>query len=461
MQFAHQHALRSQPLRFSLATWSLATRWILALALAGAALRAGFVLLDDPTASGSTATALSVPTAPSKPKTGRVDSDTIRPLVSTPVQSVAPAPDSAPYGVDAAQLDRIAALPASHSAEGLIGWLRGLKPSDGGIGAQEADKILRALQELAGEGVAAIPAIYRFLQTNEDVLLGKGEGGAAGGYETLRLAFIETLGLIGGPEAETVLANELSVTAMPAEVALLADILDDMAPGYYQEPILGAVRETLAIVAAGPVSGAEAEQSLSPKAMDTAPLFEILPTYADAKTAAELERLTARFGQYAPLALGNLPQGQGVAPLARMVSSPNALDRTDGQLAMRMLAQVAADQPAAREVLLDKVDAGEIPASFWPMVAEVIAGDHQLQITNPERQAEPFGSTSRTNPYSTYTVNGRRYQRIYSVHRSATLSADEAARRLDLLSSLRDQTSDPVALAALNNGESLLLGGGY
>jgi hypothetical protein len=274
---------------------------------------------------------------------------------------------------------------------------------------------------------------------------------------------IQTLGWIGGPEAEAVLADQLGVTAEPAEVAAMADALDGLAPGFYREAVLEAVQETLTLVAHGakalsPGPGEAAGEQAGYGKTDAAPLFELLQSYPQEEMAAELERLAPSFGQYAPVAMGGLADGLGVPVLERMAAGK--LEKPEGQLAMRMLAQMAPEEPAAQAALLERVRAGDIPEAFWPMLADVVAGDHQLQITRPEEDGTRSGSRLKQNPYSTYTLSGRHVQRLYSVHRSATLSVAEVNRRMDLIDRLYRETSDPAAVQALQQAEALLTGRG-
>jgi hypothetical protein len=380
-------------------------------------------------------------------RTGTPDPD---PVLDPPALVELPADDRL--------LGRLAGQAALESAEALLRGLRRLSLDGGsGITPRQADWVRRALDALAQEGAAAIPAIYRVLSTFEDVPFG--DGGAAIGAESLRLGLIETLGWIGGPEAEAVLAEQLGMTAEPAEVAAVADILDALAPGLYGEAVLEAVQETLTLVSRGPAGmSSEAADPASFGKTDAAPLFELLQTYPQEQVATELERLSATFGQYAPVSLGKLPDGQGVPALERMVGRSGALEEPEGQLAMRMLAQMAPEEPAAQAVLLERVRAGDIPESFWPMLADVVAGDHQLQIAHPEHDGTEIGSRLKQNTYSTYTVSGRHVQRLYSVHRSATLSSSEFHRRMDLIDRLYRETADPAALQALQKAEALLMG---
>jgi hypothetical protein len=328
-----------------------------------------------------------------------------------------------------------------------------LKLTSGETAARQAEGIRNALAQIADEGAAALPAISRFLQTHEDLDFPDPAAATAVGYSTLRIAFLDILVQIDGPEAEAVLVDQLKTTAEPFEVEVLADMLEERSPGYYREPVIQAVRETLRMIARGPSSEQDA---FSSETTDAAPLFNVLQKYPDEKSVAELERMTSTWEQYAPLSLGNLPDGQGIPYLVRMVRSPTALEGSRGKLAMRILARDAADDFEARDALIEKVRADEIPASFWPLLAETIAGDHQLQIENPENEEASIGSTKRENPYSTYTVSGRRFQKIYSVHRSAVLTQGEAIRRLDLIDKLYEEVSDPAAQNALTQAASLL-----
>jgi hypothetical protein len=345
---------------------------------------------------------------------------------------------------------------AAERTNRLLRELQALAATQGEPTPAQTRRIAQALQQLADLGASAVPSLSRFLQRFEDTSFTEAPTGEPGAYPTLRLAIFDVLAAIGSPEAEAVLAEQLQMTGEPTEVAALADILDDLAPGLYRDTALRAARETLAFISKAPPAD---DDMPPPVQVDGAPLFQVLQTYPDESTAAELERLSGDWGQYAVLSLGHLPDEQGTPGLIRMIQSPSALNQRSGQLAMRVLAQSAVENPTARNALLDKALEEEIPDDFWPLLAEVVAGDHQLQMEPPrlDDPTQPVGSTSKETVYATQTVSGRYVQKLYSVHYSGVLSATQVDRRLELLEQLADETDNPAALGAIHRAESLLL----
>ncbi len=141
-------------------------------------------------------------------------------------------------------------------------------------------RLVHRFESLNDMGPAALPAIKDFLAKNQDVEFlrereggsgnegdrgGRGDRGGApqwvallggGGGRlpeadslypaSLRLGLFEVVRQVGGTEAEAILAGVLSQTARGIEVAHLARVLDEVAPGKYRDQILAAAKELLA-----------------------------------------------------------------------------------------------------------------------------------------------------------------------------------------------------------------------
>jgi hypothetical protein len=134
-----------------------------------------------------------------------------------------------------------------------------------------------------------------------------------------------------------------------------------MAEGEYRQPILGSVRQALAMAKRGELAE-----------YDVGPLFEVLQKYGGSAARPDLEEATRQWKYYGVIGLANLPEGEGIPSLIRMATEPSSLSG----LAVELLAQVSLQYPEARTVLLDQVSAGKIIPNQWPYLASVLSGDY-------------------------------------------------------------------------------------
>ncbi len=117
-------------------------------------------------------------------------------------------------------------------------------------------RLLVDLERLKAQGPAALPAIREFLRSAQDADY-DGFGGRewAGSHvpsefvipPSLRLGLLETVKQIGGPEAESILLDELRVTGRGVEVAYIAGALQEMAPDRHREAVFAAARDLLSM----------------------------------------------------------------------------------------------------------------------------------------------------------------------------------------------------------------------
>lgn len=115
-------------------------------------------------------------------------------------------------------------------------------------------QVLARLDQLAQIGPPALPAIRQFLAAGRDVAYDGSGGKGARDIKTLtealappslRFGLFDVLRQIGGPEAETILLETLRHTGRAVEIAYLADVLDEMAPGKYRDASLAIARSLL------------------------------------------------------------------------------------------------------------------------------------------------------------------------------------------------------------------------
>lgn len=158
-------------------------------------------------------------------------------------------------------------------------------------------QIIYWLEELVGNGPAALPVVSEFLGRYEDLEVDpsafSGRGGRdrlPGDFSTppsLRFGLFDVVRRIGGTEAQKVLAAALSQTGRGIEVAYLTRILQELAPGQHRAQALAVAHNLLAN------SGAFS----SPSPLDRNHrdhLFAVLAFYNDASFAATAQAQMVR-----------------------------------------------------------------------------------------------------------------------------------------------------------------------
>ena len=177
--------------------------------------------------------------------------------------------------------------PAEESPQDILNDLLSIKLGSGSGRNTALRVIVYKLETLAQRGKASVPAIRLFLGRNVDVEYGEqsnastnqtdvgsstsqtnnnggfaggpgGRGGRGGRFRriqnlqtewvvppSLRLGLVGTLKEIGGSEGETALAEMLSITGRGVEIAYLARVLEEIAPGKYRDAAIAAARELL------------------------------------------------------------------------------------------------------------------------------------------------------------------------------------------------------------------------
>jgi hypothetical protein len=142
--------------------------------------------------------------------------------------------------------------------EEILERLLKLKPGSGASRTYTIRQVVHNLASLTETGQRALPVIRAFLATNQDVdyaIEEEGRGGDGPGGRgdfwswrrgqqlrtdfvlppSLRMGLMDVLRDIGGDEAEQILAETLSTTGRGVEVAYLARVLEEMAPGKYRD----------------------------------------------------------------------------------------------------------------------------------------------------------------------------------------------------------------------------------
>lgn len=354
--------------------------------------------------------------------------------VAAPLDKTPDAPSSAlvprrQLAPTASQAPASLPLPASAlPAQQIITQLSTLDPSQGG-------QLKQTFQNLLTQGQAAVPAIREFLEKNQD--LSFSAAGTALGYSSLRAGLFDILAQIGGPEAQALLMQTLRSTADPSEIAALARILEQQAPGQYRQDALNAARETLDQIANGRSNA------------DPAPLFQLFKNYGDSGIAADLAARAGQWPYYSVMALASLPDGQGISLLAQQLNNPDPAFAEARTFALRMLAQLAAQNPAAASSLAEYARANQISDRNWRQVVAGLAGD-QYQFGTDSAAAS---ATPATPGYKTYHIE-KGNQNFYSL---PIVPDALVAQRIAIIDQLLATTSNSAAVQQLQQARATLV----
>jgi hypothetical protein len=275
-------------------------------------------------------------------------------------------------------------------AEDALAKLSQFTPGQGPLTQKQAAQINAWLGQLTAQGAAAIPAIQKFLASNQDLNFDAIEGGQQVEVPTLRLGLIGALQEIGGPEAVQASAEVLQATTNPLELAVLTQTLEQQAPGQYRAQELTAALNALQLASGDQWTGG-----------DVSSVFELLQHYGDASVVPALEQAATKWNYYATLALAGLPNGAGIPALVTLAQDPSVSSLGNGDFALRPLAQVALQYPEAAQALVNMARQNQIPETAWPTVIASLSGNY-IQYGN-----ELFGSTSPPAGWSSVEIDQR------------------------------------------------------
>jgi len=291
---------------------------------------------------------------------------------------------------------------------------------------------------LKNSGADGVSAIREFLARNEDISFAGLTGKDSVGYSSLRVAMLDALASIGGQTGIEGLLDVLHTTAVPAEIAQLAQHLDTLAPSQYRQELLDSSRAVLAHAQTGEL-----------KDYDVGSLFQVLAKYGGADAVASFQTAGDRWKSYAAIALGNLPDGAGVPALIELARNSSG---STSAAAWPMVAERAATSDEARNALLDAVRAGTVPESAWPDLARALGG-HEYHITAPPTTIP--ANISYNNSFGWHFQDtGEQFMAVVNV---ASLSAPEINTRLSLIDQLNGLNPPEAARAALATGRNALI----
>jgi hypothetical protein len=331
--------------------------------------------------------------------------------------------------------------PASALSAQLIQRLAQTGQNQGRLTAEQAAEIKQQLNTLTSQGRAAVPAIRQFLERNQDVSLDDPNGPGSVGYSSLRAGLLDVVKQVGGPESTDTFLSTLRSTADPAEIALLAKYLDEQAPGQYRQEAVIAAHDTL-------YQGMNGQLQLR----DAGPLFQILQQYGDATVVTDLEMSLPQWQYYATLALGALPDGQGIPSLVQRAQESLANGASPNIFTLQVLAQAAGQSPDAASLLVDQAKHGQIPDRVWTRIVEGLAGD-QYQLGKPP--TDPNNPTVPLSGLKTYHIDGGN-QNFYSLPINLYGTPEQMAERRAVVDQLLGATQNPAAVQALQNARAVL-----
>lgn len=325
----------------------------------------------------------------------------------------------------------------SYSANELIEQLTmigGVANSE--LTAEDIADLTDTLRQLASQGEIAIPAISAYLDTMDDIDYQSFAGNHKSAYRSLRLALIDTLHRIGGNEAEEIFFNTLKKTRIPLELLQLGRYLNEFDSNRYKNEIIRVSRQVFNSVTDDGIDG-----------HDVGPLFQLFHDNGGEEIVSELEQVSQlKWGQYASVALAELPHSTGIPSLVRLVD--NAPGTFSADFALQMLAQHA-ENPDAQSALIESIRKNDIPDSLWPKLTQLIAGTYTIRMEDPrDDSANSDNAPLSVERLVSFTPGGG--QTLYGVYTpSAHFSSEQIEQRMQLIEAMLDASSDPAQKNAL------------
>ncbi len=356
-------------------------------------------------------------------------------------------PEGAPLAVSARSSAGPSARPVRGNQQGaesgfsaglLVTSLSQLAVGRGPVTVEQASAWKEKLRQLEQQGQLSIPAIREFLGKNLDINFDADADRKLMGYPSLRLALLDTLQKIGGPEAVATTAQVLQTTADPLELATATKYLEQTEPDKYRQMAVNAAREALNLAEEGKWDD-----------RDVKPLFELLRKYGGGAVAPDLEKAAVQWKYYATMALAELPDGQGIPALLRLAEQSSDPSAAKDDFILHILAKVSPQYPEARALLIDQARSDRIPASTWPSIASALAGvqfNFGTQFFDPASPSGTGGTTYRLEANQNFNRSPV----------TANWSAADFNQHLDLINQLLAVTANPAAIQALQNAKTRL-----
>jgi hypothetical protein len=354
----------------------------------------------------------------------------------------AAATKSSPAPAPAVVMSAAPSAPAEESPQDILNDLFNIKLGSGSERNVALRLIVFKLETLAHRGKASVPAIRAFLGRNVDVAYGEqstgnnnnqnnqnnqnnptdaggstnqpnqvntagagggpGGGGGGGGRggrfrriqnlqidwvvpPSLRLGLVGTLREIGGPEGEQALAEMLSTTARGVEIAYLARVLEEIAPGKYRDAAVAAARELL----------------MNPPAIDNpdrfddlsrAYLFGVLEFFHDTSFAVNAQQMLVgkdgRLDAEAMSYLTEVMKDQSVSALYSAYQNPGLTNQFDKMSLGREMLSYVGQNSQANALFTETLNNADLDSRLKAFTVAQLAGGG----------FGPFSSSSPTDP---------------------------------------------------------------
>ena len=328
--------------------------------------------------------------------------------------------------------------PAEESPQDILNDLLNIKLGSGNQRNTALRMVVFKLESLAQRGKASVPAIRAFIGRNVDVEYGEqsnasnnqadaggstnqtnqtsqtnqlnnnngfgggpgggGRGGRGGRFRriqnlqtdwvvppSLRLGLVGTLKEIGAPDGEQALAEMLSTTARGVEIAYLARVLEEIAPGKYRDAAIAAARELL----------------MNPPAIDNpnqlddlsrSYLFGVLEFFHDTSFAVNAQQmLVGKDGRLDTDALSYLTgvlKDQSVSALYQAYENPSLTNQFDKMSVGREVLNYVGQNSQANALFTETLNNTELDDRMKAMTIVQLAGGG----------FGPFTSQSPTDP---------------------------------------------------------------
>jgi hypothetical protein len=358
---------------------------------------------------------------------------------TAPRRSSAPgAAGTAPTAQSQAQPVPVALPESTPATRQMVEGLVKLDTTNGVLSPEQASTWRTNLAQLISQGATALPAIREFLDKNLDIEFG-GAGKQMLGYSSARLAMIDALAQIGGPESAALMSGVLGTTADPKELAVIARNLEQIEPGVHRQELLDAARQTLAMAAEGKLPD-----------RDVGPLFELFQNYGDSSTANELATNSKQWNYYSMFSLAQLPDEAGLATLIQIANGEGGLGSGARVPALEMLAQAAGQSEVARTALVDQAKRNTLSAYNWATLESILAGDQVRFQDSAYDSAEPLvGDVRRT-----HISSGN--QNFYTAPPLSGFTAEQIQQQYALIDELLKVTTDQTGIQTLQRSRALL-----
>ncbi len=323
--------------------------------------------------------------------------------------------------------------PAEESPQDILNDLLNIKLGSGSGRNTALRMVVFKLESLAQRGKASVPAIRSFIGRNVDVEYSEqsnasnnqtdaggstnqsnqinnnnnnggfaggpgGRGGRGGRFRriqnlqtdwvvppSLRLGLVGTLKEIGGPDGEKALAEMLSTTARGVEIAYLARVLEEIAPGKYRDAAIAAAKELL----------------LNPPAIDNpnqlddlsrSYLFGVLEFFHDTSFAVNAQQMLVgkdgRLDTDAMSYLTGVLKDQSVSALYSAYENPNLTNQFDKMSVGREVLNYVGQNSQANALFTETLNNTELDDRTKAMTIVQLAGGG----------FGPFTSQSPTDP---------------------------------------------------------------